>query len=95
MRSSGSKALFTCVPLLDVALTAAKAVGIPDDAIFLLPVPGAEKHKSPYTTVDDLVAEGEKLPAVEPLKWIKGQAARQAAYLCYSSGTSGLPVSPC
>lgn len=80
------------MPLLEVALPAAKAAGISNDNIFLLPVPGAERHGS-YLTIDDLIAEGEKLPEVEPLKWIKGQAARQAAYLCYSSGTSGLPVS--
>lgn len=92
IRSSGSRALFTCVPLLDVALKAAKAAGIPDDAIFILPVPGVTK-KTPYPTIDDLVAEGEKLPEVEQLKWIKGQGARQVAFLCYSSGTSGLPVS--
>lgn len=99
LRSSGSKALFTCAPLLDVALTAAKAAGIPDDAIFLLPIPTPNTETTnkqstpPYPTIDDLVAEGEALPEVEPLKWVKGQATRQPAYLCYSSGTSGMPVS--
>jgi acyl-CoA synthetase (AMP-forming)/AMP-acid ligase II len=91
LRSSGAKALFTCVPLLETAVKAAKAVGIPDDRIFVLPVPGVSK-KVPFTTLDDLIAEGAKLPDLEPLKWVKGQAARQVAYLCYSSGTSGLPV---
>jgi ribosome assembly protein SQT1 len=28
---------------------------------------------------------------LEELKWEKGQGARQVAFLCYSSGTSGLP----
>ncbi|KAF4470270.1 hypothetical protein FALBO_2816, partial [Fusarium albosuccineum] len=90
LRSSGANALFTCVPLLETALTAAKAVGIPEDRIFLLPVPGFEK-KDPFKTVDDLVAEGRNAPEVQPLNWVKGQGARQVAYLCYSSGTSGLP----
>ncbi|KAH7358503.1 luciferin 4-monooxygenase [Plectosphaerella cucumerina] len=90
LRSSGAKALFTCVPLLETAVKAAKAVGIPEDRIFVLPVPGVSK-KVPFTTLDDLIAEGAKLPDLEPLKWVKGQAARQVAYLCYSSGTSGLP----
>lgn len=49
--------------------------------------------KVPFKTADDLIAEGEKLPKLEPLRMEKGQAAVQAAYLCYSSGTSGLPVS--
>lgn len=84
--------MFTCIPLLENALAAAKAVGIPEDRIFLLPVPGFDK-KLPFKTVDDLVEEGKKLPELAPLNWSKGQGARQVAYLCYSSGTSGLPVS--
>ncbi|KAK2060950.1 AMP-binding enzyme [Colletotrichum caudatum] len=90
LRSSNAKALFTCIPLLETALKAAKAVKLPNDRIFLLPVPGASQ-KTPYITVDDLVQEGKSLPELEPLKWVKGQGARQVAYLCYSSGTSGLP----
>lgn len=90
--SSGANALFTCVPLLDNALAAAKGAGIPEDRIFLLPVPGFEA-KAPFKTVDDLIAEGKDAPELKPLNWVKGQGARQVAYLCYSSGTSGLPVS--
>ncbi|KAK2032948.1 AMP-binding enzyme [Colletotrichum zoysiae] len=90
LRSSNAKALFTCIPLLETALKAAKAINLPNDRIFLLPVPGASQ-KTPYITVDDLVQEGKSLPELEPLKWVKGQGARQVAYLCYSSGTSGLP----
>lgn len=92
LRSSGANALFTCVPLLETALTAAKAVGIPEDRVFLLPVPGFES-KSPFKSIDDLIAEGKDAPELQPLNWIKGQGLRQVAYLCYSSGTSGLPVS--
>ncbi|KAF4338464.1 hypothetical protein FBEOM_7609 [Fusarium beomiforme] len=90
LRSSGANALFTCVPLLETALTAAKAAGIPEDRIFLLPVPGFES-KSPFKSIDDLIAEGKNAPELQPLNWVKGQGARQVAYLCYSSGTSGLP----
>jgi acyl-CoA synthetase (AMP-forming)/AMP-acid ligase II len=92
LRSSGANALFTCVPLLENALPAAKAAGIPEDRIFLLPVPGAES-KQPFKTIDDLIAEGKDAPELKPLNWVKGQGERQVAYLCYSSGTSGLPVS--
>jgi acyl-CoA synthetase (AMP-forming)/AMP-acid ligase II len=46
----------------------------------------------PFKTVGQLIEAGEKLPKLEELKWEKGQGARQTAYLCYSSGTSGLPV---
>ncbi|KAJ4298632.1 hypothetical protein N0V88_003663 [Collariella sp. IMI 366227] len=90
LRSSGAKALFTCVPVLETALTAARAVGIPDDKIFIMDVPH-HSQKPPFKTVDDLVEMGHSVPDLEPLKWSKGQGARQVAFLCYSSGTSGLP----
>jgi hypothetical protein len=69
-------------------------VGIPEERIFLLPVPGESEaeEKAPYPTIDDLVAEGNALPELPPLQWTSGQGKRQVAYLCYSSGTSGLPV---
>ncbi|KAM5346992.1 hypothetical protein ACJ41O_009997 [Fusarium nematophilum] len=90
LRSSGANALFTCVPLLQNALAAAKAVGIPEDRVFIMPLPGFDR-KDPFKTIDDLVAEGKDAPPLKPLNWVKGQGARQVAYLCYSSGTSGLP----
>ena len=66
-------------------------MGIPKDKVFILGMPGFEK-KDGFTTVEDLINEGKKLPEVDALKWTKGQGARQPAFLCYSSGTSGLPV---
>ncbi|EXM30118.1 hypothetical protein FOTG_05141 [Fusarium oxysporum f. sp. vasinfectum 25433] len=90
LRSSGVKALFTCASRLDIAVKAAKTVGIPQDRIFILATPD-DNSKLPFTTFDDLVKEGADLPKLEPLKWVKGQGARQVAFLCYSSGTSGLP----
>ena len=91
LKSSGAKVLFTCAAVLDCALKAAKAVGIPEDKIFLLEVPGAALDGS-FKTVDDLVELGRSSPEVDSLVWSKGQGARQPAFLCYSSGTSGLPV---
>lgn len=94
LRSSGARALFTCVPLLDTALKAAKAAGISEESVFILPMPGqGNDKKAPFITLDDLVEEGKTLASIPPLNWVKGQGARQTAYLCYSSGTSGLPVS--
>jgi acyl-CoA synthetase (AMP-forming)/AMP-acid ligase II len=94
LKAAGAKALFTCVPLLDTALKAAKAVGIPEDKVFLMNGAWEQlKENSPFRSLDDLIVEGKSLPEVEPLHWSKGQGARQAAYLCFSSGTSGLPVS--
>ena len=70
--------------------------GISKDRIYLFSLPkeftgGAETPKD-YKTVDQLIAEGKCLPELEALRWEKGQGARQTAFLCYSSGTSGLPV---
>ncbi|KAI1641495.1 acetyl-CoA synthetase-like protein [Biscogniauxia mediterranea] len=90
LRSSGVKAIITCIPLLDTALKATRACGIPDDNVFLLDLPGYSKDV-PFKTVNDLIAEGRSLPEVDKLTWTKGQGDRQVAYLCYSSGTSGLP----
>ncbi|KAJ3543629.1 hypothetical protein NM208_g3472 [Fusarium decemcellulare] len=90
LRSSGAIAMFTCLPLLQVALKAAKAVEIPSDRIFILPM-HSDSPEIPFTTIDDLVKEGSDLPEINPIKWSTGQGARQTAYLCYSSGTSGLP----
>ncbi|EXL41754.1 hypothetical protein FOCG_15913 [Fusarium oxysporum f. sp. radicis-lycopersici 26381] len=90
LRASRAKAIFTCAPLLDTALKATEVVGISRQNVFLLPVPG-DTSRHGYMTIDDLIQDGEKLPALPSLRWTKGQGARQTAYLLYSSGTSGLP----
>ncbi|KAK7403502.1 hypothetical protein QQX98_010732 [Neonectria punicea] len=90
LRSSGSVALFTCVPLLQVALKAAKGAGIPNKRIFILPMNGDERSNQ-FTTIHELLEEGKSLPDLQPVQWSKGQGGRQVAYLCFSSGTSGLP----
>ncbi|KAK2689390.1 hypothetical protein QWA68_011880 [Fusarium oxysporum] len=90
LRASRAKAIFTCAPLLDTALKATEVVGISRQNVFLLPVPG-DTSRHGLKTIDDLIQDGEKLPALPSLRWTKGQGARQTAYLLYSSGTSGLP----
>lgn len=94
LKDAGATALFTCLPLLGLSLEACKAVEIPRERIYILDMPAAFSgdQKVPFKTVDDLIAEGKNLPPVAPLKWKKGQGASQTAFLCYSSGTSGLPV---
>lgn len=96
LKDGGATALFTCMPLLETALIACKAVGIPNSRVYILEMPEAFtgiSKKVPFKTLDDFVAEGKSLPAIEPLKWKKGQGRIQTAFLCYSSGTSGMPVS--
>lgn len=86
-----------CIPLLATSLQAAKAVGIPNNRVYILELPKelSGTKPVPFKTASQLIEEGSKLPKLEELKWEKGQGARQTAYLCYSSGTSGLPVSCC
>lgn len=91
LKSSGASALVTCAPLLETALLAAKGAGIPEERIFILPMPGAPKV--PFKSIDELIEEGRQLEAVEPEAWAPQQGKHQTAFLCYSSGTSGLPVS--
>lgn len=94
LRSSIAQVIITCAPLLETALQTAKAVGIPSNKIFILELPAAMNDEIlAFRTIEDLISEGRRLPELEPLKWVKGQGARQPAFLCYSSGTSGLPVS--
>ncbi|KAF5022720.1 hypothetical protein F66182_5268 [Fusarium sp. NRRL 66182] len=90
LRVSHAKAIFTCVPLLETAIKASGAAGIPRSNVFVLPMPGTTAVTG-FRTVEDLVEDGKKLPGLLPLRWTLGQGARQAAYLLYSSGTSGLP----
>ncbi|KFY04305.1 hypothetical protein O988_00880 [Pseudogymnoascus sp. VKM F-3808] len=93
LKSAGAKAIFTCIPLLENALEAAKTVGIPEKHVYILEMPDVFTggKKAPFKTVGDLIEQGKRLPAIEALKWAPGQGERQTAYLCYSSGTSGLP----
>lgn len=93
------KALLTCLPLLDTALTSATAAGIPIKHVYILHTPLKRPHHLPTATglqtVDQLIEKGSKLPPLDLLRWTPGQGARQTAFLCSSSGTSGLPVRFC
>ena len=94
MKSSGAKCIFTCIPLLEATFKAAEQCGIPKNRIYLLELPNEMVNGAlgkGFKTVSDLVREGKELPPLEPLKWSKGEGARRTAFLCYSSGTSGLP----
>lgn len=96
MKDSGAKAIFTCLPLLKTCKDGVKEAQIPDEKIFLMPLPEALTPKGsapPHQTINDLIAIGSKLPAIQAAdaNWRKGDNAKKIAFLCYSSGTSGLP----
>lgn len=96
LKSSGAKALFTCMPLLEIALAAAKIAEIPSKHIYLLHVPshaaGTRSMPLGFKSVNELIVQGEALPPLPKLVWEKGRGAKQVALLSYSSGTSGPPV---
>lgn len=76
---------------MQTAIKAADAAGVPRENVFLLPMAFGDTGSE--VTIEHLISEGDALPELEALQWNKGQGARQPAFLCYSSGTSGLPVS--
>lgn len=94
LRSSGSKALFTCPSLVNTAVEAAEIAGLQRRHIHLLPVAGeAVPQGNDLWTLEDMISNGSSLTPLPPLVFSKGQGAEQTAFLCYSSGTSGNPVS--
>ncbi|KAL2670288.1 hypothetical protein Neosp_014755 [[Neocosmospora] mangrovei] len=92
LKSSGARALVTCASLAETAFTAARSACIPEENIFLFDMPGMETSSQlTHRTIESLIKQGSNLPELDPLRWSPGQGARQPAFLCYSSGTSGLP----
>lgn len=91
------KALFTSVPLLPTVLEAAKLANFPESRIYLLDVLPpqmleGQPQTNKYKKLSQIEQAGRSLPPLEKLSWPAGEAARRTAFLCYSSGTSGLPV---
>jgi acyl-CoA synthetase (AMP-forming)/AMP-acid ligase II len=88
--------LFTSASHLETALEAAAAAGIPESRVFLIPIPGYSTPAAALKdhgchTLDDLLDTGRRISSLPREKWSKGRAREQAAYICYSSGTSGPP----
>ncbi|EFW23083.1 hypothetical protein D8B26_006609 [Coccidioides posadasii str. Silveira] len=95
LKDSGAQSLFTCLPSLPIALEAAAQAGIPRNRIYILDLPteftGSTEAPQGMRTLEQFITEGYSLPKLEKLNFGPGQGARQTAFLCYSSGTSGLP----
>ncbi|KAG9249429.1 uncharacterized protein F5Z01DRAFT_716005 [Emericellopsis atlantica] len=95
LRNTKAKLLFTSAPLIESALAAAALVGLPISHVYVLQVPpkAAKGVEIPpdLKTVDKAIEEGEELPPLARNSFTPGQGARQTAFLCSSSGTSGFP----
>lgn len=96
LKDSGAKAIFTCLPLLKTTMEGIKKVGIPKQRVFLHQLPPlitAGLSNPGHKTTEDLIRAGASLPSFKPADsyWKKGDGAKRIAFLCYSSGTSGLP----
>lgn len=91
LSATSASVLFTCLPLLNKAREAASATKISKDRIFLMDMPG-QNPQTDFVSLSVLIEEGRLLPHVSPPQFVKGQGARQVAFICFSSGTSGLPV---
>ena len=89
LKVAQAKFLFTVPSSIEVAVTAAKEAGISQSNIFLL-----EGTMPGYTTVQDLIKIGrsygsnQTVPASIPKHLTNGQVC---GFLCFTSGTSGLP----
>ncbi|KAI9249131.1 hypothetical protein BDA99DRAFT_608756 [Phascolomyces articulosus] len=79
--NSGAKALVTVPALLPVLTKVCAKVGIPKERIFLYGEKDVDGYKSVYT----LVSDRQILP---PLTGINSK--EDVAFICYSSGTTGL-----
>ncbi|RMY66037.1 hypothetical protein D0862_15227 [Hortaea werneckii] len=96
LKDSKAKAMFTCLPLYETAMTAANKSKIPKEKVYILPMAPAitQGISAPgHKTVEDFIQAGSKLPTLpaSDRSWSKGEGGRRTAFLCYSSGTSGLP----
>ena len=96
LKDSGAKAIFTCAPLLHNAREAAAAAGLDEAYVFVIDLPAPFVGDTPpdrkFCTIQQLVDEGALCPRLPSMRWEENQGERQTALLCYSSGTSGLPV---
>ncbi|CAK4031016.1 acyl- ligase easD-like [Lecanosticta acicola] len=96
MNDSGAKAIFTSLPLLQTCKDGVKKSKLSDDRIYILPLPEAVTpgmSNGNHKTIDDLVKMGSQLDRGQASDetWGRGEGKRRCAFLCYSSGTSGLP----
>ncbi|KAF9810705.1 hypothetical protein IEO21_06839 [Rhodonia placenta] len=90
LKTTSTKLIFAHPSIYPVALAAARTAGITSERIVLLDAlpTGTPTH----TTVPQLIAEGKKAGCkFTERKLAPGEARTKLAFLCFSSGTTGLP----
>ncbi|KAJ3548337.1 hypothetical protein NM208_g1056 [Fusarium decemcellulare] len=90
LKSSKSRCLFTSAQWIETAEVAAEAVGITKDNIFVLESPGLPAPQQ-FKTIEQLIVQGVNSETLGTLTLRRGESAQRVSFLCYSSGTSGLP----
>lgn len=87
LKDSGATVMVTHPSVIQTALAAAKESGLPESAIVLFE---HDENTKKWPTVDQLLAAGEKVPPLPKLVFAPGESAKRPAFICYSSGTTGL-----
>jgi long-subunit acyl-CoA synthetase (AMP-forming) len=89
LKDSGAIALITSSALLSTTLQAIKDISaIPAERVYLI---DGESHDS-QKTVEQLIREGRNAQRpLDPPKLKPGEAKTKLAFICYSSGTTGMP----
>lgn len=96
LKDVGAVALCTSGSLLLVALDAAQRVGIPLARIFLFESEASLSVTSEgrrFATLESVIQLGQRLSKIKSIQLANGEGSEKVAFVCYSSGTSGLPVS--
>src|ERR1700734_555157 len=89
LKDSGATVLITSSSLLFTALKAIQDTpAIPLERLYLI---DGENHSS-HKTVEQLIQLGQQVGTpLSPLKLKPGEGKTRLAFICYSSGTTGLP----
>ena len=89
LKDSGATVLITSSSLLSTALKAIQDTpAIPVERLYLIDGDNHSSHK----TVEQLIQLGQQVGTpLSPLKLKPGEGKTRLAFICYSSGTTGLP----
>ncbi|KAK5988825.1 Fatty-acyl-AMP ligase ecdI [Cladobotryum mycophilum] len=93
LKRSNCVTIFTNYALLPTCLEATGSAGISGDRVYILDIPGYVKpDDGPGKTllsVENLIAQGRSLDAIDSVNWDDDEGAERVAFLCPTSGTSG------